>query len=159
MEVSFAGVAEEDLEELRQEAAAACARNNAQMENIVDRRSWLFACSRVDNALYVNSGLASSIYASFDVYTIEDYNQYFNDNRTLAADQVLLYDPAGTFPYDTMTVFDKTYQVEKIDLPGRDRDTSYMMGYESYALVLNDPAVIQGEKLYLDDEGNGRMYH
>ena len=156
VEVSFAGVAEEDLEELRQEAAAACARNNAQMENIVDRRSWLFACSRVDNALYVNSGLASSIYASFDVYTIEDYNQYFNDNRTLAADQVLLYDPAGTFPYDTMTVFDKTYQVEKIDLPGRDRDTSYMMGYESYALVLNDPAVIQGEKLYLDDEGNGR---
>ena len=156
VEVSFAGVAEEDLEELRQEAAAACARNNAQMENIVDRRSWLFACSRVDNALYVNSGLASSIYASFDVYTIEDYNQYFNDNRTLAADQVLLYDPAGTFPYDTMTVFDKTYQVEKIDLPGRDRDTSYMMGYESYSLVLNDPAVIQGEKLYLDDEGNGR---
>lgn len=156
VEVSFAGVAEEDLEELRQEAAAACARNNAQMENIVDRRSWLFACSRVDNALYVNSGLASSIYASFDVYSIEDYNQYFNDSRTLAADQVLLYDPAGTFPYDTMTVFDKTYQVEKIDLPGRDRDTSYMMGYESYALVLNDPAVIQGEKLYLDDEGNGR---
>lgn len=156
VEVSFAGVAEEDLEELRQEAAAACARNNAQMENIVDRRSWLFACSRVDNTLYVNSGLASSIYASFDVYSIEDYNQYFNDSRTLAADQVLLYDPAGTFPYDTMTVFDKTYQVEKIDLPGRDRDTSYMMGYESYSLVLNDPAVIQGEKLYLDDEGNGR---
>ncbi len=156
VEVSFAGVAEEDLEELRQEAAAACARNNAQMENIVDRRSWLFACSRVDNALYVNSGLASSIYASFDVYSIEDYNQYFNDSRTLAADQVLLYDPAGTFPYDTMTVFDKTYQVEKIDLPGRDRDTSYMMGYESYALVLNDPAVIDGEKMWVDDEDNGR---
>ncbi|MDE6838647.1 MAG: ABC transporter permease, partial [Acutalibacter sp.] len=156
VEVSFAGVAEEDLEELRQEAAAACARNNAQMENIVNRRSWLFACSRVDNTLYVNSGLASSIYASFDVYSIEDYNQYFNDSRTLAADQVLLYDPAGTFPYDTMTVFDKTYQVEKIDLPGRDRDTSYMMGYESYALVLNDPAVIDGEKMWVDDEDNGR---
>ncbi len=156
VEVSFAGVAEEDLEELRQEAADACARNSARMENIVDRRSWLFACSRVDNTLYVNSGLASSIYASFDVYTIEDYNQYFNDSRTLAADQVLLYDPAGTFPFDTMTVFDKTYQVEKIDLPGRARDTSYMMGYESYALVLNDPAVIDGEKMWVDDEDNGR---
>ncbi len=69
---------------------------------------------------------------------------------------MLLYDPAGTFPYDTMTVFDKTYQVEKIDLPGRDRDTSYMMGYESYALVLNDPAVIDGEKMWVDDEDNGR---
>ena len=156
VEMNFAGIAEEDLEELRQEAAAACARNNAQMENMLERRSWLFSCSRVDDTLYVNDGLMSSVYASFDIYTLEDYNRYFNDSRSLAADQVLLYDPGNTFPYDAMTVFGKTYQVEKIDLPGRDRDTSYMMGYESYSLVLNDPAVIQGEKLYLDDEGNGR---
>lgn len=154
--LSFAGLTEEEVEQVRREAAEICAQNGAQMENVYDRRAWLLACSRVDSTLYVNDGLQSNTYASFDVYTLEDYNRYFGDARTLAADQVLLYDPAETFPFDTMTVFGKTYQVEKIDLPGRNQDTSYMTGYESYALVLNDPTVIEGEKLWLDDEGNGR---
>ncbi len=154
--MSFAGLTEEEVEQVRREAAEICAQNGAQMENVYDRRAWLLACSRVDSTLYVNDGLQSNTYASFDVYTLEDYTKYFGDARTLAADQVLLYDPAGTFPFDTMTVFGKTYQVEKIDLPGRNQDTSYMTGYESYALVLNDPTVIEGEKLWLDDEGNGR---
>lgn len=154
--MSFAGLTEEEVEQVRREAAEICAQNGAQMENVYDRRAWLLACSRVDSTLYVNDGLQSNTYASFDVYTLEDYNRYFGDARTLAADQVLLYDPAETFPYDTMTVFGKTYQVTKIDLPGRNQDTSYMTGYESYALVLNDPTVIEGEKLWLDDEGNGR---
>ncbi len=154
--MSFAGLTEEEVEQVRREAAEICAQNGAQMENVYDRRAWLLACSRADSTLYVNDGLQSNTYASFDVYTLEDYNRYFGDARTLAADQVLLYDPAETFPFDTMTVFGKTYQVEKIDLPGRNQDTSYMTGYESYALVLNDPTVIEGEKLWLDDEGNGR---
>ncbi len=154
--LSFSGPTEEELEQMRQKADELCAQNNAQMENLYEARAWLLACSRVDDTLYVGDGLMSSTYASFDVYSLEDYNRFFHESRTLGPDQILLYDPAETFPYDTMTVFGKTYQVEKIDLPGRNQDTSYLMGYESYSLVLNDPAVIEGEKLWLDEEGDGR---
>ncbi|WP_322170432.1 ABC transporter permease [Acutalibacter caecimuris] len=151
IEMSFSGITEEELEVMFQEVASICAKNNVQMENVLNRRSWLLACSRVDNTLYLNDGLLNSVYVSFDLYTLEDYNRYFNDSRNLNADEVLLYDPEGTFPYDTMTVFDKTYQVTKIDMPGRDRDTSYMTGFESYALVLGDPALFDGDKLMLAD--------
>lgn len=154
--LSFSGLTQEEVEQVRREAAEICAQNGAEMENLYDRRAWLLACSRVDSTLYVNDGLQSNTYASFDVYTLEDYTRYFGDARTLAADEVLLYDPAGTFPYDTMSVFGKTYQVTKIDLPGRNQDTSYLTGYESYALVLNDPELIEGDKLLFPQEEHGQ---
>lgn len=156
--MSFQNLTAEELDQVRQEAGQICARNNAQIEGVYDRRAWLLACSRVDSTLYVNDGLQSNTYATFDVYTLEDYNQYFSQTKRLGADQALLYDPAGTFPFDTITVFDKTYQVEKIDLPGRNQDTNYLAGYESYALVFNDPGLIEGDKLLFAAEEDGQPY-
>lgn len=158
--LTFSGLQEDELERIRQKAQEACANQGAQMENVFERREWLFASSRVDDTLYVNDGLAGSTYASFEVYTLEDYNRYFGQSRSLAPDQMLLYDPEDRYGFDSMTVFGKTYQVEKIDMPGgKAKDVSYLMGYEGYALVLNDPDLIEGDKLTPPGEDSGGAFY
>lgn len=57
-------------------------------------------------------GLAvSSIY---EVYLIplEDYNQMEGEDATLEEDEVLAYDPEGTYGEETLEIADKTYQVK-----------------------------------------------
>ena len=160
IELTTSGLQEEERERIRQKAQEACANRDARMENVFERREWLFACSRVEDTLYVNDGLAGSTYAALELYTLEDYNRYSGQSRSLAPDQALLYDPENRYSFDRVTVFGKTYQVEKIDLPGgKAKDVSYLMGYEKYALVLNDPELIVGDKLTPPGKDSDQSYY
>ncbi len=159
LDLSFSHTAAGELDSVKEALSRLCKEQGVEMENIVDRRFWQIAGSRVDNTFHINYGLASNTYASFEVYSLEEYNRFSGENRALDAGEVLLYDPEGLFEGDTIGIFGKEYQVTEIDMPGgKAIDTSYLMGYQGYALVVNDPALTEGDQLLFPVDGEGQTY-
>lgn len=130
----------EEAQSFYDKAEEVCAGHGVDPENLLKRRFYALAGSRIDNKIYINYGLASNDYVTFEVYTPEDYAQYSGEEVSCGPDEVLLYDPDNAFSYDVMNLFDKDYRVTKIDLPGGlTQSYSYLMGYSCYGLVLSDP--------------------
>ena len=137
-------VKEEEIQSFYDKVQEVCEAHNAVPENVIDRHMWQVAGSRVDDSYYINYGLASNTYAAFEVYTLEDYHALGGEIDSCAADEVLLFDPSGSHPSDHMTIFDKDYRVTKTDFPGGlAQSYNYLAGYQAYAIVINDPDLIQ----------------
>ena len=133
---------EGEIASFQDRAVQACADHDAQMENLTQRLYWELAGSRRDDAFYINYEYDSSTYGAFEVYSLAEYTR-LGGKETCGAGELLLYDPGETFSGDTMNIFGKDYQVKKIDFPGGlAQDRSYLMGYQQYALVLNDPELL-----------------
>lgn len=145
---SLQGATSEEMDSFREASRQIAAAHGAEMENLVDRQMWVFAGARTGNEIHINDGLASDTYSALEIFRLEDYNQYAGEARALAADEVLLYDPFNTYDFDTMRVFGREYKVTEVEFPfGKTLNTSMLSGYETYCLVLNDPAVIDGESI------------
>lgn len=131
---------DEEISAFQEKAEEVIADYQIQPENLVNRRFYEMAGSKVENSIYINYGLASNEYVVVEIYTLEDYQSLGGTVSSCETDEVLLYDPDGAFPFDSLNIFGKEYRITAIDFPGgMAQSYAYLMGYHGICLVLNDP--------------------
>ncbi len=113
-----------------------------QVENVIDQESWILTMARKDNTFSTTDGTYSSTYAVAEVFTQEEFQRISGQSVSLEENQVLLYDPVGTFPEDPTLFIDETefsilpctYQ-----FPGA---STMAQVYEDYYLVVKDVSTV-----------------
>ncbi len=141
--LSFTGIKEEEFASVKEKAGEISAAHDAQMEDVLTYRSWSIGSVREGNSFkFKNSTDYGNIYAYFNIFTPEDYNDFAGTNYTLDSGKVLLCDPDGRFDSETVDLFGKTYQVEEIEMPYTNSVYLNFSNIEKYGLVLNDPELI-----------------
>lgn len=102
-----------------------------ELQNLIDRVAEEHGVERTNELAYHEGSAAAvrdkdsfdlasdqdydlSVSSVYEVYLIplEDYNQMEGEQASLAEDEVLAYDPEGSYGEDTLTIADKTYQVK-----------------------------------------------
>ena len=114
-----------------------------QVENVIDQESWILTMARKDNTFSTTDGTYSSTYAVAEVFTQEEFQRISGQSVSLEENQVLLYDPVGTFPEDPTLFIDETefsilpctYQ-----FPGA---STMAQVYEDYYLVVKDVSTVE----------------
>lgn len=68
--------------------------------------------------------------------TLEDYNRIMGEEKTLKADEILIYSNRQTYPYESMRLFDRKYRVaEKLDDFIGNGEYESMMSSTQYIVV------------------------
>ena len=114
-----------------------------QVENVIDQEGWILTMARKDNTFSTTGGTYSSTYAVAEVFTQEEFQRFSGQRVSLEENQVLLYDPVGTFPEDSTLFIDGTefsilpctYQ-----FPGA---STMAQVYEEYFLVVKDVSTVE----------------
>ena len=85
------------------------------LENVVDREGWNITTARVGDTLHTQE-TPTETYAVVDIFTQSEFARFSGQQVDLAENQVLLFDPANTFPgEDTLHIDDKTYEIVPSD--------------------------------------------
>ena len=111
------------------------------LENVVDREGWNITTARVGDTLHTQE-VSLETCAVVNIFTQSEFERFSGQQVDLAENQVLLFDPANTFPEeDTLHIDDKTYQIVL-------RTTScprppLAQIYEMYYLVVRDETVVE----------------
>ena len=112
------------------------------LENVVDREGWNITTARVGNTLHTQE-TPTETYAVVDIFTQREYQRFSGQQVDLAENQVLLFDPANTFPGgDTLHIDDKTYEIVPSDYVMPEASTLAQI-YEMYYLVVRDETVVE----------------
>lgn len=112
------------------------------LENVVDREGWNITTARVGDTLHTQE-VPSEAYAVVNIFTQREYQRFSGQEVDLAENQVLLFDPANTFPEeDTLHIDDKTYQIVPSDYVMPEASTLAQI-YEMYYLVVRDETVVE----------------
>lgn len=112
------------------------------LENVVDREGWNITTARVGNTLHTQE-VPSEAYAVVNIFTQREYQRFSGQQVDLAENQVLLFDPANTFPGgDTLNIDDKTYEIVPSDYVMPEASTLAQI-YEMYYLVVRDETVVE----------------
>lgn len=131
-------------EMIRQITAEECKKAGVVPGNILERTSLgSFAASRRDNAFMLGNDVFSTTYSILQFHSLEEFNSFSGRQEALAPDEVLLYDPRGTFPdKDTILLNGENFRVRKTDVDLSDGNTAAMV-YESYFLVFPDEETVR----------------
>lgn len=112
------------------------------VENVIDREGWNITTARVGDTLHTQE-VPSEAYAVLDIFTQREYQRFSGQEVDLAENQVLLFDPANTFPGgDTLHIDDKTYEIVPSDYVMPEASTLAQI-YEMYYLVVRDETVVE----------------
>lgn len=112
------------------------------LENVVDREGWNITTARVGNTLHTQE-VPSEAYAVVNIFTQSEFERFSGQQVDLAENQVLLFDPANTFPEeDTLHIDDKTYEIVPSDYVMPEASTLAQI-YEMYYLVVRDETVVE----------------
>lgn len=112
------------------------------LENVVDREGWNITTARVGNTLHTQE-VPSEAYAVVNIFTQSEFERFSGQQVDLAETQVLLFDPANTFPGgDTLRIDDKTFEIVPSDYVMPEASTLAQI-YEMYYLVVRDDTVVE----------------
>lgn len=112
------------------------------LENVVDREGWNITTARVGDTLHTQE-VPSEAYAVVNIFTQSEFERFSGQQVDLAENQVLLFDPANTFPGgDTLHIDDKTYEIVPSDYVMPEASTLAQI-YEMYYLVVRDETVVE----------------
>lgn len=112
------------------------------LENVVDREGWNITTARVGDTLHTQE-VPSEAYAVVNIFTQSEFERFSGQQVDLAENQVLLFDPANTFPGgDTLNIDDKTYAIVPSDYVMPEASTLAQI-YEMYYLVVRDETVVE----------------
>lgn len=112
------------------------------LENVVDREGWNITTARVGDTLHTQE-TPTETYAVVDIFTQREFARFSGQQVDLAENQVLLFDPANTFPGgDTLHIDDKTYEIVPSDYVMPEASTLAQI-YEMYYLVVRDETVVE----------------
>ena len=112
------------------------------LENVVDREGWNITTARVGDTLHTQE-VPSEAYAVVNIFTQSEFERFSGQQVDLAENQVLLFDPANTFPGgDTLNIDDKTYEIVPSDYVMPEASTLAQI-YEMYYLVVRDETVVE----------------
>ena len=112
------------------------------LENVVDREGWNITTARVGDTLHTQE-TPTETYAVVNIFTQREYQRFSGQQVDLAENQVLLFDPANTFPGgDTLHIDDKTYEIVPSDYVMPEASTLAQI-YEMYYLVVRDETVVE----------------
>lgn len=112
------------------------------LENVVDREGWNITTARVGNTLHTQE-VSLETCAVVNIFTQSEFERFSGQQVDLAENQVLLFDPANTFPGgDTLNIDDKTYQIVPSDYVMPEASTLAQI-YEMYYLVVRDETVVE----------------
>lgn len=129
-----------EMQAIRDKADQSCKKHDVQIENLTDRIYWEVSGGRNNGEFCINYAVDANTTCIFEVYTLESYHSFGGTEPSLDADQVLLYDPKNSIPYDSIKLFGKDYSVKRAEFPGGMADTrENLLGYSSACLVVNDP--------------------
>lgn len=113
-----------------------------QIENVVDREGWNITTARVGNTLHTQE-VSLETCAVVNIFTQSEFERFSGQQVDLAENQVLLFDPANTFPGgDTLNIDDKTYEIVPSDYVMPEASTLAQI-YEMYYLVVRDETVVE----------------
>ena len=112
------------------------------LENVVDREGWNITTARVGNTLHTQE-VSLETCAVVNIFTQSEFERFSGQQVDLAENQVLLFDPANTFPEeDTLHIDDKTYEIVPSDYVMPEASTLAQI-YEMYYLVVRDETVVE----------------
>lgn len=112
------------------------------LENVVDREGWNITTARVGDTLHTQE-TPTETYAVVNIFTQREYQRFSGQQVDLAENQVLLFDPANTFPGgETLHIDDKTYEIVPSDYVMPEASTLAQI-YEMYYLVVRDETVVE----------------
>ena len=112
------------------------------LENVVDREGWNITTARVGNTLHTQE-VSLETCAVVNIFTQSESERFSGQQVDLAENQVLLFDPANTFPEeDTLHIDDKTYEIVPSDYVMPEASTLAQI-YEMYYLVVRDETVVE----------------
>lgn len=112
------------------------------LENVVDREGWNITTARVGNTLHTQE-VSLETCAVVNIFTQSEFARFSGQQVDLAENQVLLFDPANTFPEeDTLHIDDKTYEIVPSDYVMPEASTLAQI-YEMYYLVVRDETVVE----------------
>ena len=113
------------------------------IENVIDRESWNITMARADNSFSTSSESYSSTYAVAEVFTQSEFQRFSGQDVTLGENQILLFDPAGTFPKsNTLKINGKEFEIVTSSYQFPDASTVAQI-YESYCMVVKDEKIIE----------------
>lgn len=112
------------------------------LENVVDREGWNITTARVGNTLHTQE-VSLETCAVVNIFTQSEFERFSGQQVDLAENQVLLFDPANTFPGgDTLNIDDKIYEIVPSDYVMPEASTLAQI-YEMYYLVVRDETVVE----------------
>lgn len=112
------------------------------LENVVGREGWNITTARVGNTLHTQE-VSLEACAVVNIFTQSEFERFSGQQVDLAENQVLLFDPANTFPGgDTLNIDDKTYEIVPSDYVMPEASTLAQI-YEMYYLVVRDETVVE----------------
>lgn len=112
------------------------------VENVIDREGWNITTARVGNTLHTQE-VSLEACAVVNIFTQSEFARFSGQQVDLAENQVLLFDPANTFPGgDTLNIDDKTYEIVPSDYVMPEASTLAQI-YEMYYLVVRDETVVE----------------
>lgn len=139
-----AGNANQEVKDMvRAAVAEEAAGLGLTIENVIDREGWNITTARVGNELHTQE-VPSDAYAVLDIFTENEFERFSGEEVSLGEDQVLLFDPRGTFPQGGGLQIDgKAFEIVPSDYVMPDASTIAQI-YEQYALVVKDETVVKG---------------
>ena len=95
--VSAYGANQEAKDLIRRNVAETAEHLGLSLEHVIDREGWNITTARVGKELHTQE-VPSDAYAVVDIFTEREFERFSGQEVNLSEDQVLLFDPLGTFP-------------------------------------------------------------
>lgn len=156
---TFTSIRQEGFDNFEEKAVEIAAAHNVQPENVVSYPAWEVGTIREGDSFVSRDAEAlGTTYAYFKVFTPEGYKLFSGEDCEVPGGTVLLHDPGDTFHGETLTLFGRTYSVEKIEMPDTHSLYENFDGIESYGLVIDDPELIKDGRINNSDPAADAIY-
>ena len=140
--VSAYGANQEAKDLIRRNVAETAEHLGLSLEHVIDREGWNITTARVGKELHTQE-VPSDAYAVVEIFTEREFERFSSQEINLSEDQVLLFDPLGTFPAgDTLTIDGNNFEIVPSDYEMPDASTMAQI-YEQYYLVFQSEAVVE----------------
>ena len=139
--VSAYGANQEAKDLIRRNVAETAEHLGLSLEHVIDREGWNITTARVGKELHTQE-VPSDAYAVVDIFTEREFERFSGQEVNLSENQVLLFDPLGTFPEeDTLQIDGNVFEIVPCDYEMPDASTMAQI-YEQYYLVFQSEAVV-----------------
>ena len=140
--VSAYGANQEAKDLIRRNVAETAEHLGLSLEHVIDREGWNITTARVGKELHTQE-VPSDAYAVVEIFTEREFERFSGQEVNLSEDQVLLFDPLGTFPAgDTLQIDGNTFAIVPCNYKMPDASTMAQI-YEQYSLVFQSGAVVE----------------